>query len=99
MPADPNLITFFGSTTTVDASEVYFGGDHISGTSIIGVYSVEVRAFADQNFDTGEFETLQITVINPCLQPLVTPSTPLGQITYFVGSGEASYDIQAISAQ
>ena len=38
----------------------------MNGSYHPGVYTVEVRAWADNEYDTGVFQRLEITVIDPC---------------------------------
>ena len=45
---------------------IYHSGDFLTGYYTPGVYIVEVRAWADNSYDTGETEELQIVVIDPC---------------------------------
>ena len=37
-----------------------------------GSYVVEVRAWADNNYDTGKFSQLNIQVIDPCMTATLT---------------------------
>lgn len=39
---------------------------------IPGEYVVEVRAWADNNFDTGRFEELTVNIVDPCLTAVLT---------------------------
>ena len=55
----------------VQADSVDFGGDVI--------YTVEVRGWGDNGFDTGEAELLEIVVTNPCRHPPAVPADPLDQ--------------------
>ena len=62
-----------------------------------GSYVVEVRAWADNNVDTGKFAQLSIEIIDPCLQNIVQPESPLPMLTYLIGSLITEYGVQAIS--
>ena len=44
-------------SVTVGTNDVHFGGGS-SGTANAGSYTVEVRAWADNDVDTGKFEHL-----------------------------------------
>ena len=40
-PADPNLLTFEAPMTVkLEGSDVYFGGDHLTGVYVPGTYTV-----------------------------------------------------------
>ena len=62
-----------------------------------GTYDIEVRAFSDVHVDTGSFKPLQVTIINPCVDPTLNviemPESPLPQQTYYVGSGMSTYEV------
>ena len=51
---------------TVGTDEIYFGGDNNSGIYNPGSYTVEVRAWADNNVDTEEFVILTVNILDPC---------------------------------
>ena len=38
---------------TVGTDSIFFNGDHLTGTYTPGIYTIEVRAYADNNFDTS----------------------------------------------
>ena len=52
---------------TVSTDKIFFDGDHLTGTYIPGVYTVEVRAWTEDNIDTGEFIDLIVEIKDPCL--------------------------------
>ena len=56
-----------------------------------------MRAWADNNFDTGMVELLTIHIIDPCLESIIKPKSPLPLLTYYIGSVVTGYDVQAIS--
>ena len=100
MPLDPNLIVFKEDETplsvTVGTNDVWVGGG-TTGTRNSGSYAVEVRAWTDNDIDTGKFELLTIHIIDPCLQDIIRPESPLPLQTYYIGSKVTRYDVQAIS--
>ena len=49
-------------TVTVSTDKIFFDGDHLTGTYIPGVYTVEVRAWTVNNIDTGKFQDLLVTI-------------------------------------
>ena len=57
---------------TTGTDLIYYGGDQLTGNYSPGVYIVEVRVWADDNQDTGVFEQLEITIIDPCLSAVLT---------------------------
>ena len=61
VPEDPALIVIQDisapMSVTVGTNDVHFGGGS-SGTANAGSYTVEVRAWADNDVDTEEFELL-----------------------------------------
>ena len=59
-------------TVYVSTDKIFFGGDHLTGTYIPGVYTVEVRAWTINNVDTGEFQDLLVTIEDPCLLASLT---------------------------
>ena len=67
---------------------IYYGGDNLTGAYIPGVYTVEVRAWGYNNYDTGEFEELQITIVDPCQAAAIraVPFTPEKQSHTFGSS-------------
>ena len=52
---------------TVSTDKIFFDGDYLTGTYIPGVYTVEVRAWAGNNIDTGEFIDLIVEIVDPCV--------------------------------
>ena len=54
-------------SVTVRTDEIFYGGDHLTGTYIPGVYTVEVRAFTVNSIDTGYFQDLTVAIVDPCL--------------------------------
>ena len=57
-----------------------------------GEYVVEVRAWADNNHDTGQFAQLTVNVVDPCMAPTLniddsvfktTPSLTLEQFVFY----------------
>ena len=102
---DPNLIIFqdlpndpdgHKLVVTVQPTEVFYGGDFsIIGNYNAGEYFVVVHAWADNNFDTGSFQELKVTVVDPCAtQTLIIDDsifkTSPGEVsmTYYVGYPE-----------
>ena len=56
---------------TVSTNEIFFGNQNSIENYNPGVYVVEVRVWADNEYDTGIFEELTITIVDPCVtQPL-----------------------------
>ena len=64
IPADPNLIVFEDNqndptkpemSVSVSTNEVFFGGQFSIENYHPGVYVVEVRVWADNDYDTGVF--------------------------------------------
>ena len=70
---------------------MYQNGDFDEGNA--GTYTLEIRAWGDNDYDTGTFTELIIEVINPCLAQVVAPTTPLALQTYYVGSLLTQYNI------
>ena len=56
-----------------------------------------MRAWADNDRDTGYFVLLDIDVIDPCLQYLVYPVDELDAQTYYIGSIIEGYSVQLIT--
>ena len=54
-------------TVTVGTDEIFHGGNHLTGNYIPGAYTVEVRAFTENGIDTGYFQDLTVTIVDPCL--------------------------------
>ena len=71
LPDNLNLIVFGQDTTpmkvTVGTDSIYYNGDHLTGSYNPGLYAVQVRAWADNDYDTGKFVELAIEIIDPCL--------------------------------
>ena len=65
---DPSSISFDALTRqiSVQGSDLFIGGDHNSGSYVPGVYSVEIRCWADNSHDTGVFFTTTVTIVDPC---------------------------------
>ena len=51
---------------TVSGNSPFEGGDHLSGTYIPGTYTVEIKAWADNNVDTGVTTSITVTIVDPC---------------------------------
>ena len=74
---DPNLIVFDPISSdqlttqmkvTVSTQEVFYEGDYSNIARYkAGSYVVEVRAWADNNFDTGYSQDLQIEIVDECI--------------------------------
>ena len=62
------MVTFDppSKTISVSGSDVFYNGDHTTGTYTPGVYSVEIRGWGDNNYDSGTFETITVTIVDPC---------------------------------
>lgn len=58
---EPYIRVLIGSTDNVFYNGVYPAGEYSPGQ-----YVIEVRAFADNNFDTGVFVDLTVDVLDPC---------------------------------
>ena len=75
----------------VHTNAIFHSGDYLNGVYTPGVYKVEVRAFTENGVDTGEFEELEITVIDPCLTATLNIDdsvflpNPAISLTTFVG--------------
>ena len=54
-------------TVIVSTDKIFFDGDHLTGTYIPGVYTVEVRAWTVNNIDTSEFIDLIVEIVDPCV--------------------------------
>ena len=59
-------------TVIVSTDKIFFDGDHLTGTYIPGVYTVEVRAWTVNNIDTGKFQDLLVTIKDPCMLASLT---------------------------
>ena len=75
-PADKNLIKFEDRqlspdkpeiSVSVSTDEIFYDGIQEYKNYNAGVYIVEVRAWAGNNFDTGYFQELKIEVVDPCM--------------------------------
>ena len=98
-PVDPALFTFVDNQfvsppsmrVEVHTNTIFHSGGYLNGFYTPGVYKVEVRAFTENDVDTGEFEELEITVIDPCLTATLTIDDsvhlpdPAISLTTFVG--------------
>ena len=80
-PEDPDMLTFNDQqsdpTTPLISLDfavntIFHSGDHLTGLYTPGQYVIEVRAFADNDFETGEFQDLTINVLDPCLEATLT---------------------------
>ena len=78
-PADLTLITFDDTTLilSVSGTDIF----DVSGSYLPGSYTVEIRAWADNNVDTGYTITITVDVVDPCdlstitiLPAIVTPN-------------------------
>ena len=76
---------------------MYYNGDHLSGYYNAGLYQVEVRAWADNNHDTGKYKLLDIEVIDPCLKDIMIPENEFESQNYSIGSGIKEYSIVEVS--
>lgn len=90
-PANAALITFDGTTRqiTVQGNNLFEGGDHDTGSYVPQVYTATIKAFGDNNFDTGTTFSTPITVVDPC-------DLPAGLITFSssqVSANPLSYKI------
>ena len=56
----------------VKTTTIFHSGDYLTGIYTPGLFKVEVRAFTDNDVDTGAFEELKITVVDPCLTATLT---------------------------
>ena len=60
---------------------MYLNGNYVSGAYIPGTYSVEITAWADNEINTGESITMQVNVLNPCIEAslneILMPESPL----------------------
>ena len=54
-------------TVSVSTDEIFYDGIWEFKNYNAGVYIVEVRAWAGNNFDTGYFQELKIEVVDPCV--------------------------------
>ena len=72
--------------------DIYFGGDYRTGTYNPGTYTVEVRAWADNNIDTEAIEELIVTIVDPCIA-IMAPASPLPSKIYLIGSGMLEFDV------
>lgn len=91
-PVDPDLIVFGDGilmTVTVSTPLSYFTAQAYNP----GVYTVEVRAMADNNYDTGKFEELTVTILDPCITATLTIDS-----TIFLDFPEQSL-VQTIGSQ
>lgn len=59
-------------TVTVGTSSIFHSGDHLTGKYTPGSYVVEVRAWADNAYDTNTFEELLVEIVDPCLLATLT---------------------------
>ena len=54
----------------VETNQVFYGGDHLTGVYTPGIYTVEVRTWADNDHDTGFFKQLYVEIVDPCFEML-----------------------------
>ena len=66
-------------TVIVSTDKIFYDGDHLTGTYIPGVYTVEVRAWTLDNIDTGEFIDLIVEIKDPCLSHTLRVD-PIGRV-------------------
>ena len=57
---------------TVGTNAIFYNGDHLTGIYNPGVYIVEVRAWADNSYDTLVFVDLTVTIVDPCVTATLT---------------------------
>ena len=80
------MVTFdeTSRTISVTGSDVFYSGDHTTGTYTPGVYSVEIRGWGDNSHDTNTFDTITVTILDPCDPDLTGTNVPnvtiLGEI-------------------
>ena len=68
-PFNPNSMISFDDTTrtvSVVGSDVFYGGDHLTGTYSPGTYTVEIRAWADNSYDTDVRTSFDVIIVDPC---------------------------------
>ena len=89
--SDPGLIVFDDTTLEVKlyGVDVFYGGDHTTGTYTPGTYSVEIKSQADNPLvDTGAAHvlTLSVTIVDPCDSPTGITVLPaiFTEFTYFI---------------
>lgn len=72
------MVTFHhpSKTISVSGSDVFYNGDHTTGTYTPGAYSVEIRGWGDNSYDTGTFETITVTILDPCDPDLTGTNVP-----------------------
>ena len=49
-------------TISVTGSDVFYNGDHTTGTYTPGTYSVEIRGWGDNSYDSNAFDTITVTI-------------------------------------
>lgn len=63
-----------------------------------GQYTVEVRAWADNNHDTGYASKLEVTIVNPC-DEILRPPSPMKPQIYYLNSGSSDYSVQEVDIE
>ena len=101
-PVDPNLIVIEDKQNDpsspeikvkTGASLIYFGGDALTGTYNPGNYEVYIHLWADNEYDTGMFEKLEITIEDPCqMASLSIDSTVFKNISELTLTQYLNYD-------
>ena len=79
-------------TISVSGSDVFYNGDHTTGTYTPGVYTVEIRGWGDNSYDTGTFDTFTVTILDPC-DPDVTGSLNVTILGAIVSPNPIQYQI------
>ena len=76
---DPDLIVFQDVTlpgvlleVTAGTDTIFYNGDHLTGRYNPSVYIVEVRAWADNSYDTLVFLDLTVIIVDPCVTATLT---------------------------
>ena len=88
------MVSFDSSTRTisVSGSDVFYNGDHTTGSYTPGVYTVEIRGWGDNSYDTGTFDTFTVTILDPC-DPDVTGSLNVNILGAIVTPNPIQYQI------
>ena len=79
----------------ISIDQIFYDGDYISGKYIPGDYTFEVRAWTMNEIDTGAFQDLIVTIIDPCpnaslsfTSDLVLKQSPLVSLTTFLNNNQ-----------
>ena len=105
-PVDPDLIFVDdqqlndqnpGINIKVGTNRVFYQVDQQTVKYTPGTYTVEVRAWGDNDYDTGSSQQLQVEIIDPCFEMMGPSSEYLPEQTYFIGSGQHEYSVQIIA--